>query len=142
MPKTFIFDKTYNVLQKSLDVSERKHSLISSNISNADTVGYKPKELDFQKTLERAIKVPVPPKEVLKATNPKHFKFGVGEGKEDPKDIFVEPDENEIYRNPDIVDIDKEMTNITNNNIKYRTTAEMLLRKMGMLRSAINEGAR
>ncbi len=42
----------------------------------------------------------------------------------------------------DSVNIDTEMTHLVENNIKYRTTTEMLLRKLDKLRYAIREGGR
>ncbi|MBW1995069.1 MAG: hypothetical protein JRI77_11575, partial [Deltaproteobacteria bacterium] len=42
----------------------------------------------------------------------------------------------------DPVNIDTEMTHLIENNLKYRTSVEMLLRKMGMLKHAITEGGR
>ena len=42
----------------------------------------------------------------------------------------------------DSVNIDTEMTHLVENNIKYRTSTEMLLRKLDKLRYAIREGGR
>lgn len=43
-----IFDSTYGLLGNALDVSSRRHNLITSNIANIDTIGYKPVDLDFK----------------------------------------------------------------------------------------------
>jgi flagellar basal-body rod protein FlgB len=42
----------------------------------------------------------------------------------------------------DSVNIDTEMMNLMENNIKYRTTTELLLRKMKILHYSIDEGGR
>ena len=70
-------------------------------------------------------------------TDPKHFRAGVDSGRPHRARITEGA---EHY--PDPVNIDTEMTNLVENNIKYRTSVEMLLRKMGMLRQAITEGGR
>lgn len=41
-----------NVLDKAADASWRRESLISNNIANVDTPGYKRKDLDFQSLLK------------------------------------------------------------------------------------------
>ena len=58
MANARIFDKTYRFFGKALDVAARRHNLISTNIANMDTIGFKPKDLDFNKTLERVISPP------------------------------------------------------------------------------------
>ena len=130
-----VFDKTYQVISKALDISARRHNLITSNVANVDTIGYEPSDLDFQKTLKKMMTVP---KETVARTDPRHFS-GIdplrinmnGENSEDV-DIF----------HLDSVDIDTEMSNLVENNIKFRGTTEMLLRKMGLLKHTIKEGGR
>ncbi len=136
MPDSRMFGRTYEVLSNSIDISAKRHNLITSNIANMDTIGYKPRDLDFNRTLQRAMAGP-PPSD-MKQTHGKHFSgFDVnsslikGENSEDV----------DIYH-LDSVNIDTEMTHLVENNIKYRTSTEMLLRKMDKLRYAIREGGR
>ena len=136
MPDSRVFGKTFEVLSTSLDVSAKRHNLITSNISNMDTIGYKPKDLDFKKTLKRVL-AGQPPAD-MNRTHRKHFS-GVNENSSS-KNIGNSEDV-DIYH-LDSVNIDTEMTHLVENNIKYRTTTEMLLRKMEKLRYAIREGGR
>lgn len=134
MSDLFIFDKTYSVLGKALDISEKRNSLITSNIANMDTIGYKPRDLDFKETLILQME-----KEsgCLYRTHQKHFKNDIAfeiSGK-------IRENEGGEY-DLDPVNIDTEMTKLAENNITYRTTVEMLLRKMTILKQAIAEGAR
>lgn len=134
MSDSFVFDNTAEFLSKAMDVSARRHRLISGNIANMDTLGYKPKDLDFKKTLQRELeKGP----QGLTRTHPKHFDVGIDTGL---SRRLGTTEGTENY--PDPVNIDTEMTHLVENNIKYRTSIEMLLRKMGMLRQAITEGGR
>ena len=41
-----------NVLNKAASASWEREQLISNNIANADTPGYKRRDLDFESTLE------------------------------------------------------------------------------------------
>ena len=133
--KSLVFNDTYNVIKKGLNVSSRKHNLISSNIANIDTVGYKPKDIDFQQALKKAISKPEPSK--IKITNKKHF-----DGTEDINNHYLKnqngDDSDEFHL--DSVDIDKEMTKLAENNLKYKTMTEMFLRKMSMMKYSISEG--
>ncbi|MEA1968751.1 MAG: flagellar basal body rod protein FlgB [Thermodesulfobacteriota bacterium] len=137
MTDSRIFNRTYEVLSSSLDVSSRRHNLITSNIANMDTIGYKPKDLDFKKTLDKVLgNGKLGP--VMEMTNNKHFSgvdtsaFSINGNLSESVDL----------QHLDSVDIDTEMTHLVENNIKYRTTTEMLLRKMNILRHAIQEGGR
>ena len=136
MPDSRIFGRTYEVLSNSLDISAKRHNLITSNIANMDTIGYKPRDLDFKKTLKRAMTAPV--SSDMAQTHKKHFaginvnSFSMNGTNSEDVDIY----------HLDSVNIDTEMTHLVENNIKYRTSTEMLLRKMDKLRYAIREGGR
>ena len=132
-----IFDTTYKFLGKALDISARRHNLISTNISNMDTIGYRPRDLDFQKTLARATKGP-PPSE-LQQSHPEHFD-GIDPSLKGPLNGRV-VDESDIYH-LDTVDIDTEMMNLSSNNGQYKKTVELMLRKMNLLKHAIAEGGK
>ena len=134
MSDIFKSDKTLRMLEKSLDISARRHRLITNNLANMDTIGFKPKDLNFKKALEAAMENRTGN---LFRTHPKHL---------DPhprmalKGRIRESDAETQGRDP--VNIDVEMTNLVENNIKYLSGVEMLLRKMGILRNAIAEGGR
>ncbi|ACN16790.1 FlgB [Desulforapulum autotrophicum HRM2] len=134
MSDSRIFNRTYEVLSTSLDVSARRHNLITGNIANMDTIGYEPKDLDFQKTLKRAMAEEPPDK--ISRTDARHFS-GAGQTSMS-MDGSVSQDVD--IHHLDSVNIDTEMANLVENNIKYRTTTELLLRKMATLRHAIQEG--
>jgi flagellar basal-body rod protein FlgB len=136
MPDSRLFGRTYEVLTNSLDISAKRHNLITSNIANMDTIGYTPTDLDFNKTLKRAMAEPPAPDMVR--TNKKHFS---GSGA-NPSSIKGENSEDVDIYHLDSVNIDTEMTHLVENNIKYRTSTEMLLRKLDKLRYAIREGGR
>ena len=40
------------------------------------------------------------------------------------------------------INIDKEMTKLVENNLRYRSAAEILLRKINLLKEVIKEGGR
>jgi len=44
-----------NLLEKFLDVSSERHKLVTANMANIDTPGYRTKDLDFRSELHRAV---------------------------------------------------------------------------------------
>jgi flagellar basal-body rod protein FlgB len=136
MTDSRIFGRPLEVIANSLDISAKRHNLISSNIANMDTIGYAPSDLDFQKTLQRAMGDQ--PVDYLDKTDPRHLSSN-------GQDAFSMKGSNseavDIYH-LDSVNIDTEMMNLMENNIKYKTTTELLLRKMTILNYSIDEGGK
>jgi flagellar basal-body rod protein FlgB len=136
MTDSRIFGRPHQVIANSLDISARRHNLISSNIANMDTIGFEPSDLDFQKTLKRAMGDREP--DYLDKTNSRHLSpvdedsFSMNGDNSEDVDIY----------HLDSVNIDTEMMNLMENNIKYKTTTELLLRKMTMLNYSIDEGGK
>ncbi len=131
-----IFGYTSKLIEAALDVSARRHNLISGNISNMDTIGYKPADLDFNKTLKRAMGEKEP--DYLDKTHQKHLP---AEG-ETPFGMAGENSEDVDIYHLDSVNIDTEMMHLAENNIKYRTAVELKLRKSKIKSYAIDEGGR
>ena len=136
MSDSRLFGYTSRMIARSLDVSARRHNLISSNIANMDTIGYSPKDLDFNRALKRAMGENEP--DYLEKTHQDHL--SPYEKNADP----MKGDDSEdvdIYH-LDSVNIDTEMMNLMENNIKYRTVVEMRLRKSKITNYAIDEGGK
>ena len=138
MADSRIYGRTHQMLAKALDISARRHNLITGNIANMDSIGFKPRDLDFNRTLKRAMGDKEP--DYLDKTHPSHLPLETDDSEplrmpgEDAEDV-------DIYH-LDTVNIDREMMNLTENNVKYRTTAEMLIRKSTMLHYSIDEGGK
>ena len=130
MADLFDTNSAWNVLEKSMDISAERHRLITNNIANIDTIGYQAKDLDFKKALQTALEERSGD---LIQTHPKHIA---------PAPISGALRRNKTADRLDTVDIDREMTHLVENNIKYRTSVEMLLRKMNMLKHTIAEAGR
>ncbi len=136
MADSRIFNKTYTTIANALDISARRHSLITGNIANIDTIGYKPRDLDFKKTLDNAMSREKP--RSMSGTHADHFQDEAS----DPDAMTGSLSQDSDLYHLDSVNIDTEMTNLVENNIKYRTATEMLLRKMSILKHTIQEGGR
>ena len=132
MADLFDTNSAWNVLEKSMDISAERHRLITNNIANIDTIGYQAKDLDFKKTLQEALEERSGD---LIQTHPKHIAPALVSD-------ALRSNKTADSHMVDPVDIDQEMTHLVENNIKYRTSVEMLLRKMNMLKHSIAEAGR
>jgi flagellar basal-body rod protein FlgB len=133
MPIKQIFGKTFTTIEKSLNILNKRQTLINSNIANLDTPGYAPREINFREALENAMDVKTI--EMFR-THPRHFS---------PVDeylghVYIDTDQNSNGVN--CVDIDKEMAKLAENNLLYKTGVEVLLRKLATLKHAIIEGGK
>ena len=62
MVDSILFDKAVHVMHKALTISSERNRLITSNIANVDTIGYKPTDLDLKKPFPRPCQPPpLPP---------------------------------------------------------------------------------
>ena len=121
------FDPVIGALNTSLNLRLTNQNVISSNIANADTPGFKAKAMEFESALREALNVgdELPSVE----THPRHIVHR-------PTD----PVGPEIYDDPNGVDRAAEMAKLAENQLLYDASAEMLKRKLGMLKYAITEG--
>lgn len=129
------FDPVIGALNTSLNLRLMNQNVISANVANADTPGYKAKTMEFETALRDALGVgdKTPPAE----TDPKHITHRA-----------TDPVAPEIYDDPNgvesldgnTVDRAAEMAKMAENQILYDASAEMLKRKLAMLKYSITEG--
>jgi flagellar basal-body rod protein FlgB len=131
-----IFDKTTSALATALNMRLLKHEVISSNIANAETPNYHAKKLDFEEALSRALDMDG--LRGMSTANENQFVTGGGSAKVKP-DIYENPD-GAVNNDGNTVDMEKEMSNLTENTIMYRAALQLINKKMAALRYAITEG--
>ena len=133
MPDKLSFGKTFRALEKAISIAQQRNSYITSNISNVDTPGYKPKDVDFKKELASALETTQTIE--LEKTDPRHISIN-NNGRQ-----TIEPfEKQDEWNGYNWVNIDKEMTKLTENNLTYRSAVEVLLRKISLLKEVIKEG--
>ncbi len=111
MADSRIFGHTSKMIGKGLDVSARRHNLISGNIANMDTIGHKPLDLDFNETLKRAMGEKK--SDFMDKTHDKHLPPDGGE----PFAMNRKNSEDTDIYHLDSVHIDTEMMNLMENNL-------------------------
>jgi len=113
-----------------LDLSAFRHKLVSGNIANVSTPGYRGKDFDFQSEFERLSGESSHVNGYV--TRPGHIPLGAHEDRA--------PDINETKPGPDDlngVDIDKEVARMAQNELHYTIAARLLQKKFTGLRQAI-----
>ncbi len=135
--KLLFSDTVPRAMKKSLDLMSTRQSLISSNIGNLDTPGFKASDIDFQGQLREALGSKG--KLNLQATNEKHF----GPKTSNISNLTADPFEEEdaAKSNGNNVDVDKEMAKLAENQIVYNATIQLMMKRGSTVRAAITETA-
>lgn len=123
-----LFDKTIDTLSKSLDMLQLRQSVISDNIANVETPGFKARRVEFESELERALD-----------------QSGNADvtGQLDPvSPRIVEDPRSELGQDLNSVDMDREMSELTKTDIKFSAASQAITKKFSILKYAIGEGER
>lgn len=107
------------LLVRMLDVASLRHQLISQNLANVNTPGYKQLEVSFEDAFSRAL-----------------GKRGeTGALRVSPR--IAEGRQNVPRQDGNTVDLDKEVGSLNKNSILFSTSMQILMSRLNMMRSAI-----
>ncbi|MCM3616266.1 flagellar basal body rod protein FlgB [Sutcliffiella horikoshii] len=125
-----IFSTSIQALEKGIQYSGAKHKAISHNIANVDTPNFKRKEIapNFGETFQQAL--------MATKTNVKHQEF---KGTSNAS-YRMENTRHSYSHNGNNVDIDKEMSDLAENQIYYYTLIDQMNGKFQSLQSVIKGG--
>lgn len=110
-------------LEKAMDLSYRRHTVLSGNISNADTPGYIPQDVYFTDFLKSELD---------------NNSSGPNPGL--PHTEFREISEPTLNGNK--VDMEQEIMRMNSNRLFYFLANETVTRSLSAIRYAIDEGGR
>jgi flagellar basal-body rod protein FlgB len=133
-----IFNFADRLQMASLDQRLKRGEVITANIANAETPGFRALGYDFEDQL--ATLANLDGRLRMQTDDDRHYRnaFTTHGGKIEP-DVFVEPTES-VGEDGNTVDVDAQMSKMAENQILYRSAVEMLNRKVGVLKYAINGG--
>ncbi|MGM0844591.1 MAG: flagellar basal body rod protein FlgB [Bacillota bacterium] len=126
-----LFSSTIHSLENGLNYSSAKQKVISQNIANVDTPNYRAKSVSFKDRLDESFSALE-----AKKTNPRHFEFS-GEG---AKGMKIHNSPFQYNHNGNGVDIDKEMSEMANNQIYFNALSDRLNGKFNSMKSVISGG--
>lgn len=137
-----LFDATHRLLEVSLRTRAARHEVLSANIANADTPGYRPRDLEFTSVMRSAA-------EEVGASGGEAMARGdsAGAAKLDLQSAIYEPEYPDSRHGEDRLDgnavsLDRQMALMTENSLAYETSLTLLSRGLAALRYAIGEGRR
>lgn len=110
---------TMERVEHYLDLVSFRHELISSNLANVDTPGYRTQDVDFEGEMRRAEQLSE------SAPAPPHVR--------EVKGLIERPDGNNVS-------LERETMALARVQLQYKTGVELLRNELHMLQSAINEG--
>lgn len=133
------FDKTIKSLNAAMQMRQLKSNVVSANIANAETPGYRAKKMDFEGSLKRAIDLEELGK--MHVSHDDHFLMGQGAIGRIRPDIYDNPEIN--YNNDgNTVDLEKEMAALNENTILYNAATKLINKKLAALKYVATEGGR
>jgi len=127
------FDKALGNLPGNLALYGERSSLLASNLANADTPGFKARDIDFRKVLGKASGDSI----ALKTTQGAHLGGAASAVSEAPR-LYRVPNQPSIDGNT--VDTQVETAEFTRNSIHYQSTLTFLSGRFNGLKLAIKGG--
>jgi flagellar basal-body rod protein FlgB len=127
-------DKTIKALAASLNFRQMRQEIISSNVANAETPGYKTKRVDFEQALARALDVDG--EQGLNTTDERHFNVGNGGFGNLKPEIYDDPN-GVVSEDGNTVDRDAELAKMAENKILYDAAVQLLNKKIGLMKYAV-----
>lgn len=124
-------DLTYQIVRNGLDASAKRQRVISSNIANVNTPGYKASTVQFEKELQRAIEK----KSAFVTTHEDHLG---GTDASKVTGVVAKSEGSSMNENGNNVDIDREMVDLAANEIYYNALIEQVNRKLSGMSYVIN----
>jgi len=120
--------------EKVLDYHLQRHNLLASNLANAETPNFRPRELLFDERMKKEV--------ALAGTNGKHYGVSKALSQREDSTNFVEKRMGPVSPDKNGVHIEKAMGRLSANKIRYNASVEVIRRRMAMLRYAATDGGR
>lgn len=125
---------SFERLQGAIDASALRHKVVANNIANGDTPYFKRSEVSFESILQNEMSGQGSTLVGLR-TDPRHFFIGPHSASPAAQ---VNTDQNTMFNNNlNNVDIDREMSLMAENQLRYNTFIQQLNHDIKMKRVAI-----
>jgi flagellar basal-body rod protein FlgB len=134
-----LFGNSSTVLSKALSGLSARQRAAAENIANVDTPGYKRVEVTFERELAKAAGKLEPGRYAidLATTQPGHMALDSASDLAEASFRSTRSDETTLRNDGNNVDIDTEMTKLTQTSFTYGAVADLMKRKMSGLHSVI-----
>jgi len=126
-----LFDKTFDGIEKAMDVRFKRHAVLSSNVANVETPNYRAREFDFAGEVAKALGRG----EELLRTSSKHMDISSSEGAH-----IILDNSGAMKADGNNVDLDLTMGRLSTNASALESAANYLTLKLRMLKAAAKAG--
>ncbi|MES2201110.1 MAG: flagellar basal body rod protein FlgB [candidate division FCPU426 bacterium] len=143
MINKLVSNELMDLVQKSMDASALQHKVLSNNLANVDTPGFKRSEVIFGEKLKQAVEGRSRSSAELDVAKTDDRHMGIGLERKSLGEIQPEvlTENNSSLRNDrNNVDIDVEMSKLAQNTVLFNTLAQITQQQFSQLKSAIREG--
>ena len=132
-----IFDRTMHLLERNLDLRSARQRVISSNLANEETPGYRASELTFMDQLQSAHKGRLPV--ALAVTQSGHIGPRGAQGVQSVTGKLSEVPAGDLPLDANSVNLELEMAKLSDNAMQYNATASITAMRFRQLLSAIRD---
>jgi flagellar basal-body rod protein FlgB len=113
-----LFDTTQLGLQRAIEGAAQRQTALASNLANANTPGFKPKDVDFHSALQRA--------------------FATGGRKEiESAGFATTTQENVMRQDGNGIDVDVESAKMAENGLEYQALVQVARGRIDIIESAM-----
>lgn len=135
-----LFSFTQQLLELSMRGRAARHEVLSANIANADTPGYRPRDVDFNSVIRSAVET--------EGLSPKERDQRMEQLSNSPLDlesVIYQPEYPDDRAGEDRLDgnsvsLDRQVGLMTENSLAYEANLTLFSRMLAQLRYAISEG--
>lgn len=136
MLKSLVSSPYVNMLESALGASSLRQQVISNNIANVNTPGFKKSEVTFEDRLQSAIEANKK-LSILARTHERHYPHKVNT---DISPMINTITNTSLRVDGNNVDIDAEMAEMAKNNIYYNAVVQKVQHYFSNIKSCINGG--
>ncbi|MCS7214866.1 MAG: flagellar basal body rod protein FlgB [Thermodesulfovibrio sp.] len=115
-------DRTISLLQRIMDICAYRQKILASNIANADTPNYKARDINFHEELKKSL-------ETQNMEYNREYKV-------------IESPTTMPNRDGNTVNVEVEMTKLTETMLMYNSATQLLSTRIRMLKDALRGGGR
>ncbi len=136
MDKTSLSTGNISLLKTLMDLYAQREKIIASNVANAETPGYSPARFEFQKQLDTALNKGT---FKLATTQPGHIPV-TPQSIDDVSGKITRKQDTTGIGDLNGVSLEEEMLALSENELRFETAAQLMKKKLTILKYAISGG--
>ena len=133
-----LYEPHVNLVAKVMDMQLQRQNVIMSNIANVNTPRYRPRTIEFEDQLQKALGLDMRGR--MSRTEENHLPAVFNpEGFNAEWDKAIKPT---VFHGEDRVNLDKEMANMAKNSLQYNALTQVIKGNLDGVKNIIMEGSK